>query len=80
MNILKKFFPFSFGVKTKEINSLIAGILIYVVIGIVMGALAGLLGNIPVLNVLVGILTGVLEVYCTAGIVFAVLKFVNVMK
>lgn len=80
MNILKKFFPFSFGVKTKEINSLIAGILIYVVIGIVVGIVAGLLGNIPVLNVLIGSVTGVLEAYCTAGIVFSVLKFANVMK
>lgn len=80
MDILKKFFPFSFGVKTKEVNSLIAGILIYVVIGIVAGALAALLGNIPVLNVILGITAGLVETYCTAGIVFAVLKFVNVMK
>jgi hypothetical protein len=80
MDILKKFFPFSFGVKTKEINSLIAGILIYVVIGIVIGVLAALLGNIPVLGVLMGITAGLAETYCTGGIVLSVLKFVNVLK
>lgn len=84
MDILKKFFPFSFSVQKKETNSLIASIVIYA-IGIIALSLFGwlfgwILGNIPVLPWLVGLLTSLLDTYCTAGIVFAILKFVGVFK
>lgn len=84
MDILKKFFPFSFSVQQKNVNSLIACIAIYVVGFIVLsllGVLFGwILGNIPVLGWLVGFITGLLDTYCTGGIVLAILKFVNVLK
>ena len=84
MDLLKKFFPFSFNVNEKDTNSLVASIVIYA-IGLIALSLFGvlfgwILSNIPVLGWLVGIITGLLDTYCFAGIVLAILKFFNVLK
>ncbi|MBE6584010.1 MAG: hypothetical protein E7649_03365 [Ruminococcaceae bacterium] len=87
METLKKFFPLSFQ-RTDTVANLIVGILIYIVVGIVAGAviwLATLLGIwIPVIGAIIGWALGVVgtlvDVYCLAGIVIQILVFAKVLK
>ena len=87
METLKKFFPLSFK-RTDTVANLIVGILIYIVVAIVAGAiiwLASLLtGWIPVVGALLGWVFGVIgtviEVYVVAGIVIQILVFCKVIK
>ena len=80
MDILKQVFPFSFKVKEKDVVGLVVSIVIYLLIGLVAGLALGLLSNIPVVNILVGIVGWAVEAYNLVGIVLAVLNFFNVLK
>lgn len=80
MDMVKKFFPFSFNFKTKDTNGLVVSIIIYVVAMLLSGVAMWLLGFIPVVNILTGIVGWIIEVYCVAGIVLSVLKFFDVLK
>lgn len=80
MDMLKKVFPFSFNVKEQDVTSLIVSIIIYLVVMVVSGLVMWILGFIPVINILTGIVGWVVEVYSVAGIVLAVLNFLNVLK
>ena len=70
MDMIKKFFPFSFNFKEKDTNGLIVSIVIYIVLMLVSGVAMWLLGFIPLVN----------YVAFALGIVFAVLNFFNVLK
>ena len=82
MDFLKKFWPRSFAVNSGK--ELAVTIVVYVVIGLVLGAIGWALGLLPlvggILSTLVGIVGYVWDLYATAGIVFAILKFVKVFK
>ena len=82
MDLLKKFWPMSFNLKEKEVKPFVVTLVIYVVAGFIAGVLLGILGliKLPLLGVILGLVGTVVDVYCTAGIVFAILKFVNVFK
>lgn len=80
MDLLKMIFPFSFNVKVKDVTSLVISIIIYIVGGFVAGLVIGLLGAIPVIGILFVLVGSVLGLYTLAGIVFAVLKFCDVLK
>ena len=80
MDFLKKLFPMSF--QKTEVNNFVKRIIIYAlgiflagVIGVVLGLI-----NIPLLTALVGIIVSLFELYCTAGIVLAILVHCNVIK
>ena len=87
MESLKKFFPMSWKY-TKDVSNLIKGIILYVVVGLLAGALIALSGLItgwiPVVGAIVGIvlkLAGALvDVYVVAGIVIQVLVYTKVIK
>lgn len=87
MDILKKFWPYSFKERT-EVSQLVIAVIIYVVVAIVAGlvlSLAGLLsGWIPVVGAILGILLSVVgtvvELYTVAGIVFTFLSYFKVLK
>lgn len=80
MDTLKKFFPLSFG--SKDVANLVIRIIIYVVIGFATGLAIGLLNNLhlPLLGFATSVIGFVVELYTTAGIVFAVLSYVKVLK
>jgi len=75
MDMLKKFFPYSFG--AKDVTALVIKIIVYVVaiiIGSVLLGLVGLItGWIPVLGT-------VILVYCVIGIVLLILDYLKVLK
>ena len=87
METLKKFFPLSFK-RTDTAADLVVGILIYIVVGIIAGAVIALsaliTGWIPIIGLLIGWALGVVgslvEVYVLAGIVIQILVFVKVIK
>ena len=86
MELLKKFFPFSFG--AKDTSALVIKIIVYIAVMVAAGLLLSLIGLvsgwIPVLGALIGWILGavgsVIEVYCVIGITLAVLDFLKLLK
>lgn len=87
MDSLKKLFPLSFQ-RTDSAGNLILGILLYLVIGILAGALiwlaTALVSWIPVLGAVLGwalgVVSALIELYVLAGIVIQILVFCKVLK
>lgn len=78
MDILKKFFPYSFGVK--DLTDMIVKIIVYVVVGAIASVLIGLLKEIFIIGAIIGALGGLVDLYCTVGIVLAILDHFKVLK
>lgn len=79
MDMVKKYFPFSFGLE--DVKKLVISILIYVVIGVVSGVACTILGIVPLLGGITAWVVGtVAGIYTTVGIVLAVLSFLKVIK
>ena len=87
METLKKLFPLSWKY-TKDVANLIIGILIYLVVGLLAGAVIALsaliVGWIPVIGTLVGVILGliggIVDIYVLAGIVIQILVFTKIIK
>ncbi len=81
MDILKKIFPLSFRFAS-DVASLVIGIIIHVVVGIVVGVLVGIVGllGLPLLGILTGLVSSLVGVYITGGIVIEILVFAKVIK
>ena len=78
MDALKKLFPFSF--KLSDVKALIISIVIYLVIGIIAGVVIWVIAHIPIVNIIVGIVGAIVDLYCIAGIVLSVLSFLKVIE
>lgn len=78
MDLLKKLFPFSFG--TSDVATLVIKIILYVVVGAVISFLFSLVAIIPIVNILVGLVGTLVEIYILGGIAVAVLDFCKVLK
>jgi len=80
MDFLKKVWPHPFKLAQKEVKPFVILIVIYVVANIVAGVISGLLSGVPVLGWILSIASYLVYLYCVAGIVFSILKFVGVFK
>ena len=80
MDFLKKICPFAFKCKKNDVASLVIAIVIFLVIGIVGGAVIALCANIPVINILCGLAGSLLDLYAIGGIVLSILCFLEVIK
>ena len=81
MDFLKKLFPMSFQ-KSADVSNLVKRIVVYaigVVLAVMIAVIVGFLDN-AALGALIGFLVSVVEAYCTAGIVLAILVHCNVIK
>ena len=78
MDKVKKLFPYS--AKGTDVKSLVISIIIYIVVGLVAGIVLGLLSAIPLLGIIFSIIGWIIDLYCLAGIVLAVLYFLGVIK
>lgn len=78
MDMVKKYFPQAF--KANDVKSLIIALLIYAVLAVVGGFVIGLLGIIPIIGFIAGILGWLLEIYCTIGVILAILVFLKIVK
>ena len=87
MDKLQKIFPLSFK-RAGSVTDLVIGIILYVIIGAIAGALISLAAFItvwiPVIGILIawvlGIVSTVVEIWVFAGIVILVLAFLKLLK
>ena len=87
METLKKFFPLSFK-RLDSVANLVIGILIYLLVGLVAGALIALSTLIviwiPVIGAIIGWALGVVSsligLYVLAGIIIQILAYCKVFK
>ena len=75
---LKKIFPHA--MQARSLKGLIVAIIIYAVISFVGGIIHGLIGGIPLVGLVVGIIGWALGIYCTVGIIISVFVFLNLVK
>lgn len=78
LDMIKKYFPHAF--KAIDVKSLIINLVIYALIAFVAGIVLGLLGVIPIIGFIFGVIGLVVELYCTAGVILAILVFLKVLK
>lgn len=87
MNSLKKIFPLSFKYD-KDVANLIIGIIIYLVLDVIAGAIIGLstwlIAPIPavgaILSWVLSIIGSVFGIWAFAGIIILILSFCKVLK
>lgn len=79
MDTLKKFFPFSFKEK-KDVAALVINVILYLVAAVVIGFVLGIVALIPIINLIVGLVGGLVELYVLAGIVLSFLDYFKVLK
>jgi hypothetical protein len=79
MDTLKKIFPLAF-VKKKDVAALVINILIHIVVGVVLGVAIAILHKIPVVNIIVGAVSGLGELYILISIILSVLDYLNILK
>lgn len=78
METLKKFFPLSTSCTDNE--TFIRNIIIYVVAMVICALLFSLLGRIPLIGFLFGIIGWVVGLYLLVGIILAALLYFNILK
>ncbi len=80
MDFLKKIWPYAFQVKKGDWKNFLIHLLILIVVCVVASLVLGLLGNLPVIGFIAGILGWLIDVYCTVDIILALLKVLDVIK
>lgn len=78
LEAIKKYFPHAF--KANDVKSLIIGLVVYAVIAFVAGLVLGLLGIIPIIGFVFGVIGWLVEVYCVAGVILTILAFLKIVK
>lgn len=79
MDLLKKFFPYSFG--AKDVTGLVIKIVVYLVVGLIVSLVCKLVSLIPFVGPIVAWLVGsVVDLYVLVGIVLTVLDYLKVLK
>ena len=78
MEFLKTFFPLSFGAKDQ--SSLITLIIMCVIGWVVCGVAGWLLGHIPILGVLCGIVLSLAGLYILVTLILGILVFTKVLQ
>lgn len=78
LDVIKKYFPHAF--KTIDVKSLIINLVIYALIAFVAGIVLGVLGIIPIIGFVFGVIGWVVELYCAAGVILTILVFLKVLQ
>jgi len=78
MDVLKKLFPYSFGIK--DTSNFVVKLIVYIVAGAIAGIILGLLSGIPLVGAIFSLLGSLISLYTTVGIVLTVLVFCKVLK
>ncbi len=74
MDLLRKYWPHAFK------DNVIVAIIVYLLIDIVLGFVIGLLAGIPVIGFIFSLVGSLLGLYCTVGIILAILNLLKVFK
>ena len=75
MGSIKEFFPIGKQVRPRDGQSLLIAIVIYIVVASVVGLANAVLGRIPLLGWLIGVLSWLIGLYCLVGIILAVVEY-----
>ena len=73
-----KFFPISS--RAKDLKGLLISILIYIVVSFLIGLGLKVLAILPLIDILLGIIGWVVELYIAVGVVVSILVFFKVIK
>lgn len=73
---MRAFFPLS--AKAYGLKSLLVVILIYIAASVATGIVLGLFGWIPLLGKVLGIASQLIDLYCLAGIVVAIMVYFKI--
>ena len=83
MDLLKKIFPFAFAEK-KDVATLVIHVILQIVavalLGVVIGVIVKLLGWIPLLAWLLGIVSSLAELYVLINLVLTFLDYFKILK
>ncbi len=74
--IVRAFFPLS--AKAYDLKSLLVIALVYIAVSVATGFVLGLIGWIPLIGRLLGIVSQLVDLYCLAGIVVAVMIYFKI--
>ena len=69
METLKKFFPYSFKAK-RGLGDLIVMALVYLVVGLIAGAVIGIVSQIPIIGWIIGIVGGLVDLVLEQDLFF----------
>lgn len=72
---LDTFFPLNMKVDQKNPNSMILVVLIYLAVCAVLKVVDILLGWVPLIGAIIGVLCWVIGLYCAVGIIVAVITY-----
>ena len=78
MNLLKKYFPFSFG--PADTKAFIITLVVYALVGGVVGFLIGILSHIWLIGWIFGIIGSLVDLYVLAGVILTILSFTGLIK
>jgi ABC-type xylose transport system permease subunit len=78
MELLQRIFPLSFG--KKDLAGLIITILIYLVVGAVLGAVVAFLTKIPIIGFIFALIGSLIGIYIFAGLVILILVYLNLLR
>lgn len=78
MDTLKRLFPFSF--KANTLKDFIITVVIYIVLDFICGCAIGLLGRLPLIGMIFGLIGWVLGIYFAIGLLLSILVFLNIVK
>lgn len=71
------FFPLNAGVTHRDLKSLLMPLVIYLVACAVLNVLRVILGWIPLVGWLLELVFSLLGIYCVAGIILSIIKYVD---
>ena len=79
MDMLKQFFPFSFTAKN-DVTALVVNVIIYLAAGVLICFAIELVSFIPLIGFLLGLVSGLVNLYILVGIVLSCLDYFKVLK
>ena len=71
MGSIKEFFPIGKQVRPRDGQSLLIAIVVYIVVGLANAVL----GRIPLIGWIIGVLSWLVGLYCLVGIILAVVEY-----
>ena len=74
MEVLKRYFPFSFKEKS-DLRGLLINVLLYLAAAAIIGVFIGIFSGVPVINWIFGIIGALVEIYVVSGILLSVLDY-----
>ncbi len=80
MNFVRKYWPMPFKVRSGDVGSLVKQLIIFLLACLVVGILIGVLAGLPIIGIIFTIIGSLVEIYGIVGVVLCILKFLGAIK